>query len=122
MNLLALLQDRFEAAAAGLAPDTSAVRDTIRPTKDAKFGDYQANCAMALAKQLGKKPRDVAADLVARLDLTGLEPPEIAGPGFINVRFQSEWLAKQLQQLAEDDRLGVPAASPAKTFVVEYSS
>jgi len=122
MNLLVLLQDRFQAAAGGLVPDTTAIRETIKPTKDAKLGDYQANCAMALAKQLGKKPRDVAADLVSRLDLTGLEPPEIAGPGFINVRFQREWLAQQLQLLAHDDYLGVPPVGQRKTYVIDYSS
>jgi arginyl-tRNA synthetase len=122
MNLLALLQDRCEAAAGGIAADTSAVRETIKPTKDAKFGDYQANCAMALAKQAGKKPRDVAAELVSRLDLTGLEVPEIAGPGFINVRFKPDWLAARLQLLANDDRLGVPPVAPPKNYVVDYSS
>ncbi len=122
MNLLALLQDRFQAAASGLVSDTSGIPDTIKPTKEAKFGDYQANCAMALAKQLGKKPRDIAAELVDRLDKTGLAEPEIAGPGFINIRFHSEWLAQQLQLLAQDDRLGVPPVSQPKNYVVDYSS
>jgi arginyl-tRNA synthetase len=122
MNLLSLLQHRFEAAAAGLVADTSAIADTIKPNKDPKKGDYQANCAMALAKRLGKKPHDVAAALIDRFDSSGLEKPEIAGPGFINLRFQNSWLAQQLQALAGDDRLGVPPVANPQTFVIDYSS
>jgi arginyl-tRNA synthetase len=122
MNLLALLQSRFEAAATSLVVDVGSIGDTVKPTKESKFGDYQANCAMALAKRLGKKPRDVAAELVANLDLNGLEPPEIAGPGFINVRITSQFLADRLRQLATDERLGVPVVSQPRTYVVDYSS
>ncbi len=94
----------------------------VKPTQDAKHGDYQANCAMSLAKTLGKKPRDIAQEIVNRLDLGDLlEAPEIAGPGFINLRLQSSWLAKQVQAIANDDRLGV-SVQPAKRYVIDYSS
>jgi arginyl-tRNA synthetase len=95
----------------------------VRPTQDARFGDYQANCAMSLAKQLGKPPRDIAAEIIQRLDLGDrLEPPEIAGPGFINLRLRSDWLAAQLQQMARDERLGVEKAARPQTIVIDYSS
>src|SRR5439155_2557140 len=94
-----------------------------KPTQDAKHGDYQANCAMSLAKTLGKKPRDIAQDIVARLDLGDLlQPPEIAGAGFINLRLRNDWMAKQLQAVAADERLGVASAAPTKTFVIDFSS
>ena len=80
MNLLTLLQERFAAASTSLAGEAAIRSDTIKPTKDPKHGDYQANGAMALAKQLGKKPQDVARELVSRLELEGLEAPEVAGP------------------------------------------
>ena len=120
-----------------MVPDVEPAVAMIRPTQDAKHGDYQANCAMSLAKALGKKPRDIAQEIVNRLDLGDLlEKPEIAGPGFINLRLQSGWLAKQLQAIAADDRLGVVKYSPlapggrgvggegeaAKTYVIDYSS
>src|SRR5207253_2129507 len=74
------------------------------------------------AKTLGKKPRDIAQELVNRLNLGDLlDPPEIAGPGFINLRLQSSWLAKQVHAIAADDRLGV-SKQPAKTYVIDYSS
>src|SRR5262249_54880983 len=107
MNLQSLLLERIQAAIAQLVGQTCARADAIKPTKDPKFGDYQANGAMALAKQLGKKPQEVARELISKLDKTGLELPEIAGPGFINIRFSSGWLAEQIRQLAGDGRLGV---------------
>ncbi len=123
MNLLQQIQDKFRAALAGVVPDAETYVAMIKAAQDAKHGDYQANCAMALAKPLGKKPRDIAQDLVNRLQLGDLvENPDIAGPGFINLRLQSAWLAKQVQALAADDRLGVGKASPAKTYVIDYSS
>src|SRR5207244_38748 len=51
-----------------------------------------------------------------------LEAPEIAGPGFINLRLQTEWLARQVQRVARDERLGVESAQPAQTLVIDYSS
>ena len=69
----------------------------VLPSQDAKFGDYQANFAMPLGKQLGKPPREIAAAARRRLDVADLcEPPEIAGPGFINLRLKDDWLAEQL--------------------------
>ena len=89
-----------------------------------RFGDYQANCAMSLGKVLGKAPRDVAQEIVTRLDLGDwLEKPEVAGPGFINLKLRSDWLAKQVQAMAADERLGVePARARHGRYVVDYSS
>jgi arginyl-tRNA synthetase len=95
----------------------------VRPAQDPKHGDYQANCAMPLKGVLGRNPRDIAADIVARLHLGDvLQPPEISGPGFINLRLRDDWLCRQLQAMAADERLGVPVAEPARTFVVDFSS
>src|SRR5262245_57086002 len=136
MNLLHLIQDKFRAALKALVPDPEPYVAMIKATQDPKHGDYQANCAMSLAKALGKKPRDIAQDLINRLELGDeLDKPDIAGPGFINLRLQSTWLAKQVQSLATDDRLGVAPCTPlapggrgvggegdAKTYVIDYSS
>ncbi|MBY0521824.1 MAG: arginine--tRNA ligase [Gemmataceae bacterium] len=123
MNLLHILQQRFQTALAGLVDDPTPYVAMIKPAQDARFGDYQANCAMALGKALGKKPRDIAQDLVQRLPLDDvLDPPEIAGPGFINLRFRSDWLAKQVQELGRDPRLGVESPKTPRTFVIDFSS
>lgn len=123
MNVLALLQSRFESALTGLAADRSKYSTLVKATTDPKFGDYQANMAMALGKELGKPPREVAAMLVERLQADDLvERPEIAGPGFINLRIKKEWLGKQLTAVANDDRLGVAANAKQRTYVIDYSS
>jgi arginyl-tRNA synthetase len=122
MNILQTLRDRFSAALAGLADDPRPFAEMVRPAQDAKFGDYQANCAMPLAKVLGQSPRDVAQTLVSRLDVANLcEPPEIAGPGFINLRVRGEWLRQRLQAVANDERLGVAASAEPRTIVIDFS-
>lgn len=123
MNILHALEKRFVAALTDLVVEPGKYAGLLKAAQDAKHGDYQANCAMPLAKVLGKQPREVAAQIVARLDLGDmLEPPEVAGPGFINLRLQPAWLATQLQAMAAGDRLGVDPVTPAKTIVIDYSS
>src|SRR5436305_12320182 len=122
MNLLHQIQEKFRVALHGMFPDVEPYVAMVKPTQDAKHGDYQANCAMSLAKALGKKPRDIAQDIVNRLQLGDLlEKPDVAGPGFINLRLQTSWLANQVQAIANDDRLGV-SVQPAKTYAIDYSS
>ena len=89
MNALTELQQRFRLALAGLSDDPESLLEMIRPAQDARFGDYQANCAMPLGKQSGQAPREVAEQILQQLDVSDfcLEP-EIAGPGFINLRLQ----------------------------------
>src|SRR6478736_1254286 len=118
MNVLALLRERFGRALASLGIDSAdlpGLLALVLPSQDAKFGDYQANCAMPLGKRLGKPPREIAAQLVSTLDVAEFcDPPEIAGPGFINLKLKDDWLATQIAATNADvDRLGVAkAASP----------
>jgi arginyl-tRNA synthetase len=123
MNVLAELQQRFAAALAGLVDDPAECVSLVRPSQDPKFGDYQANFAMPLGKRLGRPPRDVAADVVARLSVDDLcEAPEIAGPGFINLRIKTAWLAVALARALVDPRLGVAKAPLPRTYVIDYSA
>ncbi len=123
MHILDELKRRFATALAPYGGNAADLLDMIRPSQDPKFGDYQANFAMPLGKQLSQSPRDVAAEIVSRLDVADLcEPPEIAGPGFINLRLRNDWLAKQLQQAALDDRLGIGRVEQPRTFIVDYSA
>ena len=100
----------------------------VRPSQDDKFGDYQSNCAMGLAKRLGKKPRDVATAIVEKLDIDDIcEPPDIAGPGFINFRLKPDYLAALLGAIppaseAEDDRLGLEPSTEPQVVVMDISS
>ena len=72
----------------------------VRLAQDERFGDYQSNCAMGLARQLGKKPRDVARSIVEQLRVADLsDPPQIAGPGFVNFRLKPDYLASCLDAI-----------------------
>jgi arginyl-tRNA synthetase len=92
----------------------------VRPATDAKFGDYQANGVMALAKKLKTNPRKLAEEVVKNLDLSDIcEPPEVAGPGFINLRLKPEFVAGELLEINKDTvGLGIEKTSKPKTIVV----
>lgn len=115
MNVRALLNQRVaEALARAGAPGEGLVQAAARP----EFGDYQANGVMAAAKRAGTNPRALAAQVVELLDVQGIaEPPEIAGPGFINIRLRADFLAKQ----AAAPVAVHPADTPQK-IVVDYSA
>jgi len=96
----------------------------VRPSTDSKFGDYQANGVMALAKKLKTNPRKLAEEVVENLDLSDIcDPPEVAGPGFINLRLKPEFLAERLLEINKHiASLGIDKAAVAKTIVVDFSS
>ncbi|MGB0775609.1 MAG: arginine--tRNA ligase, partial [Akkermansiaceae bacterium] len=89
---------------------------------DLRFGDYQSNAAMVLAKRLKQNPRDLATQVVDALELDDLATADIAGPGFINFRITHAAWEKLLASLLSDDRLGVPLASPSQNIVVDFSA
>ncbi|MGL6097230.1 MAG: arginine--tRNA ligase [Fimbriiglobus sp.] len=125
MTLLGEVRSLLAPAVVAVAPDSTAVPGllaAIKPAGDAKNGDYQANFAMALAKSLGRKPQDVAADVVAKLPATdAIESATVAGPGFINIRLNPTWLAEKVRAMAADTRLGVAPAPTPRTIVIDYS-
>lgn len=123
MNLLTTVRDRFAAALTDIVADVAPVLDTIRTAQDPKFGDFQANFAMSLSKQLGKPPREVAQLVVDRLNIADMcDPAEIAGPGFINLRLRDDYLAQLISAVAGDDRLGVAINPAPRNVVVDFSS
>ena len=113
-----MLTERFQRALGKAFGDEYADADpVIRPSQ---FADFQANAALALAKKLGEKPRDIAQRIVDHLDLDGVAgDPEISGPGFVNVRLADSWIAAELSGL--DDRLGVPTQA-RQVIPVDYSA
>lgn len=88
-----------------------------------KFGDYQANVALSLSKKLGKQPRIIASEIVDKLDVSEIcETPEIAGPGFINLKIKTSYLGNQLNTIQQDARLGIPKTPTPKKQIVDFSS
>jgi arginyl-tRNA synthetase len=123
MNILTELKLRFRAALTGLVDAPEVYLDQVRPSQEAKFGDYQANLAMPLGKKLKRQPRAVAADIARRLDVADIcHAPEIAGPGFINLRLKDEWLIGKLAAAGQDPRLGVAPVERPRTFVIDFSA
>lgn len=94
----------------------------VESSADLRFGDYQSNAAMVLAKRLRTNPRELAARVIELLDLGGLAAADIAGPGFINFRITNDAWSRQMSALLADDRLGVALANPVQTVVVDFSA
>lgn len=125
-TIAATLDRRFRDAiskAFGLEADP-----LIAPSQNEKFGDYQSNAAMGLAKAVGDKtgqkanPRQIAEQVKANLELGEVASEvSIAGPGFINVRLNPQWLAGLLREAGADERLGVERVGTPQTVVVDYS-
>jgi arginyl-tRNA synthetase len=123
VNILHEIQHRFAAALSGMVENPAELLSQVRSSQDPKFGDYQANCAMPLGKRLGKPPREIVKEIICRLDIADFcEVPEIAGPGFINLRLKTDWLAQQAATASADRRLGVPTVEKPRTYVVDYSA
>ena len=91
-------------------------------SQNEKFGDYQSNAAMGLAKQVKSNPRAVADQIKSKLALGEIASAvSIAGPGFINVRLSPQWLAQRVRTVTADGRLGIDPATPTQTVVVDLS-
>ena len=123
-SLKAILKLRFKAAFAKVLPPEMMGADPIlRVTEDVRHGDFQCNAAMSLAKVLKQNPKVLAESILAVLDVDDIcDQPQIAGPGFINLRFKPAFLAGQVALTAGDIRLGVPLANPLIKHFVDFSS
>ena len=118
------LRARFDQAiVAVLGPELAGTDPLLRRAQQDRFGDYQANVAMSLAKRLGSDPRQVANSIVEHLQLADVcEKVEVAGPGFVNLTLRPDYLAGEVATTAADERLGVRRAAPVETVVVDYSA
>jgi len=120
---IAILEDRISAAMAAVSglTDCAAI---VRPATDPKFGDYQANGVMPLAKKIKTDPRKLAAEIAKKLKVDDIcEPPEIAGPGFINLRLKPDFIANSLLEINADseNQLGIDKTLEPKIIVVDFS-
>jgi len=125
MNVLAEIKQRFASVLSAYAEsdNVESLLAMIKPAQDLRFGDYQANCAMSVGKRLSRAPRDIAAEIVKKVQLDDLcDNVEIAGPGFINLTIRNDYLVQQVVQALADDRLGVPVVATERTYVIDYSS
>jgi arginyl-tRNA synthetase len=120
----AVLTSRLQAAftAAGIELPEGFTPNVVIAS-DTRYGDYQSNAAMVLAKQLKANPRALAQQIVDKLDVTDLcEKTSIDGPGFLNFTLSAAALAQRLAVIVSDDKVGVPAVAQPKTIVVDFSA
>ena len=119
MDLSEIVKSAFEKAFPG--EDFSFVR--VLPATDPRFGDYQCNDALKVAKKLHANPREIGAKVAAAL---AGEPTfakvEVAGPGFLNLTVAPGWLNARLAALDVQTACGIPQTGAGKTVVIDYSS
>ena len=116
------IESKLQAAVRHVLPDADVSAVLVRPC-DPKFGDYQANALMALAKTRKLNPRQLAADVLAGLDVADIcEKVEIAGAGFLNFRLKHSVLGQSLAAAARGEHLFFAAAVSPKTVVIDFSS
>jgi arginyl-tRNA synthetase len=116
-----ILEEKISEAIAAVTG--SPAQALINPSANPQFGDYQANGVMAAAKACKMNPRELAQKVVAQLNPAEIPATwEIAGPGFINFRVDSNWLGKTLLTTALDERLGVDPVAKPETVVVDFSA
>lgn len=118
-----IIQQRLQAAVKLVLPEADTTSVLVQPCPDAKFGDYQANALMGLAKARKINPRQLAAEVVAKLDLDdSCEKVEIAGAGFLNFRLRASALSRVVGSAAAGEHLFFDKTAEPRTVVVDFSS
>src|SRR6185369_4085494 len=114
---------KLQAAVRAVLPDADISAVLVRPCPDPKFGDYQSNALMSLAKAGKMNPRQLATDVVAKLDVSDVcEKVEIAGAGFLNFRLKNTALNQTLEAAGRGEHLFFQKTSRPKTAVIDFSS
>src|SRR4051812_4686698 len=118
-----LLEQRVQAAVTAVLPDASLATVQVRPTTDPKFGEYQCNALMSLAKERKRNPRQLAEEVLKRLNVTDLaEKVEIAGAGFLNFRISPSAIANTLLAAHRGEHLFLTTAAKPRSYVVDFSA
>jgi len=118
-----VLESRLRAAVAAVVPSVDPAILQVQPASEARFGDYQSNSLMLVAKAARLNPRQLAADVVARLEVSDCcGPVEIAGPGFLNFRLTPRALAGWVEEAASGRADLVPRSGSPRTVVLDFSS
>ncbi|XKT75354.1 MAG: arginine--tRNA ligase [Patescibacteria group bacterium UBA2103] len=116
MNLIGELQKAI-AAAADVAPESV----HLEHPQELEHGDYATNVAMALAKERGKNPKELAEEIAQNISLPFIEKVEVAGPGFINIHLARPFFTQTLQAMTSLGKLwGGNESNNGKTIIIEY--
>ena len=123
-SILEKLQDSVsQALVAAFGAELADTDPLIAPTNNPKFGDYQSNVALSLAKSLKQNPRAIAQSIIDRLQIEDMcQTPTIAGPGFINFMLKSDYIGQLLQEIQPDERLGIKPTENPQRIIIDYPS
>ncbi len=122
MNLLSELRRRFARALEPMTSDPAALAGLVKPTQDCAVRRFPGQLRHAIGETGRRRARAVAERILAGLDVGDLcLPPEIAGPGFINLTLRTEWIEAAANRLLDDDRLGVDVTADPKVVLIDYS-
>jgi arginyl-tRNA synthetase len=117
------IEQRLQQAVRVVLPDADVASVLVRPCPDPKFGDYQTNALIGLAKTRKLNPRQVATDVLAKLDVTEwCENVEVAGAGFLNFRLKSSALAQSVQAAARGEHLFFDKTTKPRSIIIDFSS
>lgn len=97
-------------------------KPAVSPSQDLRFGDYQSNAAMVLAKAARVNPCALAQQLANAFGEQEMCSVEIAGPGFLNFRIRPAFFAATASAMLRDDRLGVAPVAEPQTIVIDFSA
>ena len=123
-SILERLQDSVsQALASAFGEEIGSSDPLVAPTNNPKFGDYQSNVALSLAKPLKQNPRVIAQSIIEQLKIEDMcETPTIAGPGFINFTLKSNYIGLLLSKIQSDPRLGIAPTKNPQRIIVDYPS
>lgn len=125
ITITELLSERLNLALKNIekADLLSNFQGSVTSAADTRFGDYQTNAAMVLAKKIGMPPREIAAEIINQIDVDDIsETPEIAGPGFINFKIQDSTIHSRLDDILSSDRLGIEESTTPEKILIDFSS
>ncbi|MFM7101703.1 MAG: arginine--tRNA ligase, partial [Verrucomicrobiota bacterium] len=121
--LASQLESRLHAAVAAIVPGADLRRVLVRPATEVRFGDYQCNALMALAREHRTNPRQLAADVAARLDVSEwCTRVEVAGAGFLNFHVRPEAFGAALARAVQEGTLFFTPTPEPRTVVIDFSS
>jgi arginyl-tRNA synthetase len=117
------LQAHLQQAVGAVLPEADISTVLVRPCPDPKFGDYQSNALISLAKQRRMNPRQLATDVVARMKVDdACESVDIAGAGFLNFRIKASAFAEVVGRAVGGEHLFFERSARPRTLVIDFSS
>ena len=117
------IEDLLQAAVRAVLPEADSSVVLVRPCPDPKFGDYQSNALMSLAKSRKMNPRQLATEVLAKLEVSEIcEKVEIAGAGYLNFHLKRSVLVRTLQSASRKEHLFFDPTAQPRTAVIDFSS